>query len=149
TSTLATLMEELIKSKGLSQGISLSAEIQDVNERQAVGDLPLISVEEAKKTGALWVGLEITPVFRDKNKHLYPIFFRQFRDYLINAAQKAVFDFIRVQTKDPILTYHALGRKSLKQKVFEIDNQLAKIEKSFQFLWLVAPVNIQHIKQTF
>lgn len=149
TSTLETLKNELVKSKGLSSGIKLLAEIKDINERQAIGELPLISIEEAKKTGALWVGLEIPPVFRDKNNHIYPIFFRQFRDYLINAIQKAVFDFIRVQTRDPILTYHALGRKSLKQKVFEIDAQLAKIEKSFQFLWLVAPVNIQHIKQAF
>ncbi|PZW44115.1 uncharacterized protein (TIGR02421 family) [Mesonia algae] len=149
STTLEILKEELTKSSGLSQGISLSAEIKNVENRQAEGNYPLISIEDAKDSGALWIGLEIPPIFRDKEYHLYPLFFRKFRDFLINSVQKAVYDFIRVQTKNPIKSYYALGRKSLKQKVFEIDKELADIEKSFQFLWLVSPVNIQNIKQTF
>lgn len=149
STTLEILKEELTKSSGLSQGISLSAEIKNVEDRQAEGAESLISIEDAKDSGALWIGLEIPPIFRDKEYHLYPLFFRKFRDFLINSVQKAVYDFIRVQTKNPIKSYYALGRKSLKKKVFEIDKELAEIEKSFQFLWLVSPVNIQNIKQTF
>jgi len=149
STTLEILKKELTKSSGLSSGINLSAEIKNLENRQAEGNYPLISIEHAKDSGALWIGLEIPPIFRDKEYHLYPLFFRKFRDFLINSVQKAVYDFIRVQTKNPIKSYYALGRKSLKQKVFEIDKELAEIEKSFQFLWLVSPVNIQNIKQTF
>lgn len=149
STTLEILKEELAKSSGLSSGISLSAEIKNVENRQAEGAESLISIEDAKDSGALWIGLEIPPIFRDKEYQLYPLFFRKFRDFLINSVQKAVYDFIRVQTKNPIKSYYALGRKSLKQKVFEIDKELAEIENSFQFLWLVSPVNIQNIKQTF
>lgn len=149
STTLDILKKELTNSYGLSQGISLSAEIKNVENRQAEGAESLISIEDAKDSGALWIGLEIPPIFRDKEYQLYPLFFRKFRDFLINSVQKAVYDFIRVQTKNPIKSYYALGRKSLKQKVFEIDKELADIEKSFQFLWLVSPVNIQNIKQTF
>ena len=149
STTLEILKKELTKSSGLSSGINLSAEIKNLENRQAEGVEPLISIQHAKDSGALWIGLEIPPIFRDKEYHLYPLFFRKFRDFLINSVQKAVYDFIRVQTKNPIKSYYALGRKSLKQKVFEIDKQLADIEKSFQFLWLVSPVNIQNIKQTF
>ena len=149
STTLEILKEELVKSSGLSSGISLSAEIKNVEDRQAEGAESLISIEDAKDSGVLWIGLEIPPIFRDKEYQLYPLFFRKFRDFLINSVQKAVYDFIRVQTKNPIKSYYALGRKSLKQKVFEIDKELADIEKSFQFLWLVSPVNIQNIKQTF
>ena len=149
STTLEILKKELTKSSGLSSGINLSAEIKNLENRQAEGVEPLISIQHAKDSGALWIGLEIPPIFRDKEYHLYPLFFRKFRDFLINSVQKAVYDFIRVQTKNPIKSYYALGRKSLKQKVFEIDKELAEIEKSFQFLWLVSPVNIQNIKQTF
>lgn len=149
STTLDLLKEELLKSSTLSEEITLSAEIYNQENRQAEEDLPLISIKDAKDTGSLWVGLEIPPIFRDHEYHLYPLFFRKFRDFLVNAVQKAVYDFIRVQTTDPIKSYYALGRKSLKHKVFEIDKELADIEKSFQFLWLVSPVNIQNIKQTF
>ncbi|MGO1585747.1 MAG: flavohemoglobin expression-modulating QEGLA motif protein [Mesonia sp.] len=149
STTLELLKKELLKSSGLSEGITLSAEIKNQEDRQAEGDVPLISIKDAKDTGSLWVGLEIPPIFRDQEYHLYPLFFRKFRDFLVNSVQKAVYDFIRVQTTDPIKSYYALGRKSLKHKVFEIDKELADIEKSFQFLWLVSPVNIQNIKHTF
>ncbi|UJH91721.1 hypothetical protein LZ575_03280 [Antarcticibacterium sp. 1MA-6-2] len=48
-----------------------------------------------------------------------------------------------------MLSSTALGRKTLKEKVFEIDKKLTKIESSYQFLWLVSPSNIHNIKQTF
>jgi uncharacterized protein (TIGR02421 family) len=43
----------------------------------------------------------------------------------------------------------ALGRKYLKPKVFDIDQKLAEIERSFQFLMLVSPANIRQIQQEF
>ncbi|TQD40647.1 flavohemoglobin expression-modulating QEGLA motif protein [Haloflavibacter putidus] len=149
TSTLQLLDEELKKSTNLSEDLKLTADIQDTKHRQAPNTKALMSIDEAKKTGALLVGLEIPPVFKDEEYGIFPLFFRKFRDFLIPAVQRAVYDFIRVQTKDPVKSYYALGRQSLKQLVFDIDKELSAIGQSFQFLWLVAPVNIQNIKKTF
>src|SRR5690606_12321281 len=87
--------------------------------------------------------------FRTEKGKLYPVFFRGFRDFLIPAIHKFMYDFIRVQTSFEVPSYNDLGPKYLKEKVFEIDKKLAQIESSYQFLWLVSPSNIQEIKKTF
>jgi len=147
--TLSILKEELIAINREFSGIYLKAKIKDTKERQSESDEPLLSIEESKHSGALLLGLEIPPVYRNAQQKLYPVFFRNFKDYVNIAIHKAIFDYIRVQTSCGVASYNALGRKYLKEKVFEIDNKLAEIENSYQFLWLVSPVNIQAIKESF
>jgi len=147
--TLKVLKEELETINSSFSGIYLKTEIKDTSHRQAEGQIELLSVEEAKQCGALVLGLEIPPIYRDENFKTYPVFFRNFRDFINRAVHIAIFDYIRVQTSCGVASYNALGRKYLKDKVFEIDKKLADIEKSYQFLWLVSPMNIHDIKETF
>src|SRR5690606_41543185 len=74
-------------------------------------------------------------------------FFREFRDSLVKSIHKAIYEYIRVQTTCGIQSYRALGRSSLKHKVFEIDQKLTSIEESYKFLWLISPSNIYTIKK--
>ena len=152
-STVSVLKEELEDISGLFPGFqeqfNVRVEIEDTPHRQREGDPDLLTVEQAKRLGTVLVGLEIPPVYRDEEDRVYPVFLRQFKDYLIDCLHKAIFDYMRIQTTCGIVSHLALGRKHLKDKVFEIDKALARIEKSYQFLWLVAPANIKHIKQTF
>lgn len=147
--TLDTLKEEFLKVNSEFTGIYLDTEILDTPNRQAEGDDPLMKVEDAKNCGAVIVGLEVPPVYRTDDNHLYPVFFRNFKDFLIKAVHRSFFEFIRVQTSGGVASFNALGRKYLKQIVFDIDKQLTDIEKSYQFLWLVSPANIQDIKKQF
>ena len=123
--------------------------IQDTNKRQPEGKKELLGVEQLKDAGCLIVGLEIPPIYKNEEGEEFPVFFRSFKDDLILALHKAIYDFIRVQTSSGVVSYSALGQKYLKNKVFEIDKKLAKIEQSYQFLWLVSPANIHEIKKTF
>ncbi len=148
-STLETLKEEFLKINTAFSGLYLDCEIMDTPHRQPEGMEPLMSIEQAKNCGAVLVGLEIPPVFRTEDNRLYPVFFRSFKDYVIKAIHRSFFDFIRVQTSAGVASFNALGRKYLKQIVFDIDKQLVDIEKSYQFLWLVSPANIHEIKQEF
>jgi len=148
-SSLETLKKELDKINTTFSGLYLSSEIEDTFQRQKENNVQLLPIEELKKTGALLVGMEIPPVYRDEEGMLYPVFFRRYKDFIINAVQKAIYEYIRIQTSDGVVNYKALGRKHLKSKVFEIDRELSEIEKSYQFLWLVSPVNIYNIKQEF
>ncbi len=147
--TLNALKEELESINSVFSGIYLNTEIKDTSHRQAEGKMALLSIEETKQCGALLLGLEIPPIYRDKTFKIYPVFFRNFRAFISRALHIAIFDYIRVQTSCGVSSYNALGRKYLKDKVFEIDKKLAEIEKSYQFLWLVSPVNIHEIKETF
>lgn len=147
--TLEVLKKELEAINGVFSGLYLKTEIQDTSQRQAKNQPALLSVEETKQCGALLLGLEIPPIYRDETSKTYPVFFRNFRDFINRALHIAIFDYIRVQTSCGVASFNALGRKYLKEKVFEIDKKLAEIESSYQFLWLVSPVNIHEIKETF
>lgn len=146
---LDVLKEELNDINKFYSGLYLKAEIKDTPNRSAEGDENLMELDEAKKCGAVLVSLELPPLYRNEEGELFPVFFRNYKDYIIPAVHKFMYDYIRVQTSFEVASYTALGRQNLKDKVFEIDAELAKIESSYQFLWLVSPSNIRQIKKTF
>lgn len=146
---LDTLKKELEEINSAYSGIYLQTHIKDTPRRHADDDENLMDVDAAKECGAVLVSLEVPPVYRTATGELYPVFFREFKDFLIPAIHKFIYDYIRVQTTYEVPSYSALGRQSLKDKVFEIDKKLMEIETSYQFLWLVSPSNIHNIKSTF
>src|SRR5690606_6681659 len=123
--------------------------VDDTEERQPPGEVPLLEMESLKEAGCLLLGLEIPPVYRSSSGEEYPVFFRSFKNNFVEALHKAIFQFIRVQTTSDISSYYALGQKSLKEKALLIDRKLATIETSYQFLWLISPSNIRQVKETF
>ena len=147
--TLEVLKEELSKLPERLYSLPLKAEIKRTKTRQEEGQEPLLDIEEAKMQGAVWIALEIPPVFRDEKGILYPVFFRHFRDLFVEALQKAIFDYLRVQTSSGISNYFALGKRKIHDEVFKIDRQLTEIESSYQFLLLVSPVNMHEIRETY
>ncbi|HSP11201.1 MAG TPA: tyrosine/phenylalanine carboxypeptidase domain-containing protein [Salegentibacter sp.] len=149
TSSLELLQSELEKINERYSGLYLKSEIKDTPNRQKEGEPALMEIEQTKQSGAVVVGLEIPPVYRNIEGQLYPVFFRGSRDVIVEAIHKGIFDYIRVQTSCGVASFHALGRKYLKDKVYEIDKKLAEIENSYEFLWLVSPSNIHEIKKEF
>lgn len=148
-STLNIFQEELENIKSPAFGLKLGATIKNTKSRQNEDVTPLLDLAEAKSVGALIIGLEIPPVFQGINNEIYPVYFRQFRDQLTKAIQKGVYDFIRVQTSSGFSSYNALGKRKLDEEVFKIDKQLTEIEATYQYLLLVAPVNIQQLRKVF
>ncbi|MBA3985684.1 MAG: DUF1704 domain-containing protein [Flavobacteriales bacterium] len=147
--TMEVLKNELSKIPDRLVSFPLEVEIKQTKSRQAKGLPTLLEIEDAKKRGALLIALKVPPVYRDEQGVLFPVFFRQFRDVFAEAIQKTIFDFLRVQTTSDINSYFALGKRKIHDKVFEIDRKLTQIETAYQFLLLVAPVNIQAIRQTY
>lgn len=129
--------------------LEINCEVEDTLERHPAGSSPLLSKDELKNAGCLLMGLEIPPVYRSKNKELYPVFFRSFHNHLLEALHHSFFDFIRVQTTCGVDNYTALGRSTVDDNAREIDRKLCSIEHLFSFLWLVSPSNIQEIKHRF
>jgi len=149
STTLDILKEELECISGRKFGVHLDAKIKNSKSRQAENAEALMTIEEAKATGSLLLGIEIPPAYRNDSGQVFPVFLRHFRDLFIKAIQKAVFDFIRVQTSSGFVSYNALGKRQVQEEVYQIDKHLTEIESSYQFLLVVAPVNIQQIKKKF
>ncbi|MEX2349243.1 MAG: tyrosine/phenylalanine carboxypeptidase domain-containing protein [Flavobacteriaceae bacterium] len=147
--TLDVLKGELEEIPPHLYNLPLKAEIKRTKSRQEEGTVPLIDIEEAKMQGAVWITMEVPPVYRDSNGIVFPVFFRQFRDLFVKAVQKTIFDYLRVQTSSDISNYFALGKRKIHDEVFKIDKQLTEIESSYQFLLLVSPVNMHEIRETY
>ncbi|BAO54895.1 flavohemoglobin expression-modulating QEGLA motif protein [Nonlabens marinus] len=107
------------------------------------------SSEEILKCGATLIHIEIPPVYRNTKGVLFPVFFRRFRDNFSRALQKAIFEFVRVQTSSGIPSFTAIGKRNVHAELYKLDQELTDIEDSFNLLMLVAPVNINEIRDTF
>lgn len=147
--TLKVLENGLQQINLIVPNIKIGTRIENTNSRHPDRRRPLLSIEKTKQCGALLLGLEVPPIYRDVKNQLYPVFFREFHNFLTKAMQQAIYDFIRIQTVCGVTSYNALGQRYPKEKVFEIDRKLSDIENSYQFLWLVSPSNIHKIKNTF
>jgi len=147
--SLDVLKDELCKIPSRKYNVQLDARIEQTKQRQLEELTPLFSIEDIKSKGGTLIGLEVPPVYRNADDNVYPVYFRKFRDSFIQAIQKAIFEFVRVQTTSKLVNYHALGKRDIHREVFKIDKQLTEIESSYQFLLLVAPVNIQALRERF
>jgi len=147
--TLKVLENGLQKINQIVPNIQIGTKIEDTENRHPKTRRPLLGIEDTKRCGALLLGLEVPPIYRNPNGHVFPVFFRDFHRLLTKAMQQAIYDFIRIQTVCGVASYNALGQRYPKEKVFEIDRKLSEIENSYQFLWLVSPSNIHTIKSTF
>ncbi|PVW15909.1 flavohemoglobin expression-modulating QEGLA motif protein [Marixanthomonas spongiae] len=147
--SLDVLKDELCKIPSRKYNVQLTARIEQTKQRQLEAVTPLFSIKDIKAKGGTLIGLEVPPVYRDADDNVYPVYFRKFRDSLIEAIQKAIFEFIRVQTTSKLTNFHALGKRDIHSEVFKIDKQLTEIQLSYQFLLLIAPVNIQALRKRF
>ncbi|WP_318345755.1 flavohemoglobin expression-modulating QEGLA motif protein [Flagellimonas baculiformis] len=147
--TLTVLEDGLRQIDQIAPGTRIEIRTVDTPNRHPKGRRPLLTIEKTKQCGALLLGLEVPPVYRTAQGQLFPVFFREFHNVLTKAMQRAIYEFIRIQTVCGVNSYNALGQRYPKEKVFEIDRKLTEIEKSYQFLWLVSPSNIHDIKKTF
>lgn len=148
-STIEVLEKEFDKISSRFFQLNLKTRVINTKNRHKEGKEALLDIDEAHQVGSLLLGLEIPMLHRNDEGEEFPIFFRNFKDLLIRAIHKAIYNFIRVQTSSGVTSYMALGRKYLKPKVFEIDKKLSEIERSFQFLMLVSPANIRQIRKDF
>ncbi len=148
--SLEVLCEELGKMESRKYGGKMvTARIEQTKKREHTDQTSFFSIEEIKESGGTFIGLEIPPVYRDPEGNVYPLYFRKFRDGFTKAVHMSVFEFIRVQTSSNIESFYALGKRKIHAEVFKIDRGLTEIESHYQFLLLIAPVNIQAIRECF
>lgn len=106
------------------------------------GSGALIKPSEARAAGCRFIGLEITPIYRDSETGaIYPMLLQSLHRALARTLKQTLFEFVRTHTTHQTPHYHALGRQAMVKAVWHVDRKLAEISDSFDFLLLVTPVN--------
>ncbi len=148
SSTLDALSEGLGKIEA-RYGAELSTRISKVDDEVIEGIAPLFDAKSLRGIGGAWIGLEVPPAYRDGEGTEFPVYFRKFRTQFAKTVQEALFEFVRIQTTSKIASYHALGKREIHEEVLKIDKKIAKIQNSYSFLLLVAPINISELKKRY
>ncbi|MGB3182084.1 MAG: tyrosine/phenylalanine carboxypeptidase domain-containing protein [Cyclobacteriaceae bacterium] len=147
--TLSVLQEELSEIESYRPEVNISAEVQEPDKQERKGHYSALKIAELESHGGQYMQLEVPPVYKLGNGEVFPIYFRRFRESFVQAIQKAMYEYTRVQTNSPIGSYIALGKRQVDEDVFRVDKELFDIQAGYQFLWLVAPSNIQDIRREF
>ncbi len=140
SSSVSTLMTALKDIK--IRKISAEAELIHSQKTTPPGLSGFISPAEAVSNGVHSIGIEINPVYYNRDSgNFFPFDFRALHRGLARALKRSFFQFARNQTNLHPKHYHSLGRLKMVKAVSEVDNQLADINNSFDFLLLITPVN--------
>jgi uncharacterized protein (TIGR02421 family) len=115
--------------------------LRATDDRHPTGLPPLLDVQECWKLGSLLLGLQVPPIFRTDDGSVYPVFARRMRALLSPVLRQTAYEFARVQTTAGFESYRALGPRRFGDEVFDIDRALTDIERSYEFLLLVSPLN--------
>lgn len=93
--------------------------------------------------GIFYMGLEIPEFYKNnKDELFFPKIFRHMHRKLSTALKKSLYSFSRRYTDIKLKHYMSLGRKFTVKAVLEVDKKLFRIDKSFNFLSLTTPINV-------
>lgn len=114
------------------------------------GMLPLLKKKELKEFNCWTLGIEVDPVYLNpENGEIYPQRLLRLRRSLGRALKKTWHEFTRTQTDRRPPHFHALGPNAVTRAVWEVDERLATISRSFDLLLDVTPVNPESAYRKF
>ena len=145
TAQLASALEQLAQEHGGG-----AVELEPGRQRAPDGSPPLLTITECHELGVLYLGTRLPPAYRDaETNSLYPVYLRAYRGALSRALRRSVFTFAQVQTGADLTDTAALGTRTIEQRVWDADAELARVESTFRLLLLIAPTNGQEAWQRF
>ena len=111
---------------------------------------PLLDKKTIRRLSCLFIGLEISPIYRDANtKEIYLSILRDLRRKLSQALQQTFFEFVHVQTPERPTQPQMLGRRVVVDAVWTADAELAALSDKFNYLLAVTPVNSNQAYKEF
>ena len=111
---------------------------------------PLLADKTVKNNGAVRVGLEIRPIYRDaETGQLYPLRLRNLRRLLSRALQRVFFDFSYSYTTHRPKHYQMLGKRAMVKAVWEVDRRLGDVSDKFDLVLLSTPLNTRQAWSEF
>ena len=143
--------------KALQQGLeniaksySLQVRLEETTIRHPDDFSDFLTLKQCQESGIFLMGLEIPPFFKnEKTGEFYYLVYKEFKRAFSGVLRKSIFEFLRVQTSFDIENYQNLGSTTIDQAVWEVDKQLSEIERKYQFLLLISPINTLQAKEEF
>jgi uncharacterized protein (TIGR02421 family) len=103
---------------------------------------PLLDDAQCASIGCTSIGLAINPFFRDPDTgELYVFAHKEFRHRINRALKRCFFSFTHEYTTHRPAHFHELGPRVIKDPVQLVDAALAEINRQFDLLLFVSPVN--------
>ena len=124
------------------QGARAEVEVTSEGRVYPPGFQPLLPTKIAAEIGCHFLGIAVRPVYRDKDKKVFPVVLRNMRRRVTRACQRGIFDFVQNHTFHRPAHFHALGPRAMVKLVWNVDTQLAQVSNSFDFLLVSTPTNI-------
>lgn len=119
-----------------------SSEVIATEERHPKNLTSLLTIDVAKKVGALIIGIAIPVIYEKReSQEIYTLFYRRFVSKFSEVIKRAAYEFVRVQTANPFNHYLMLGKTQLDAVTKKADRELAKISEGMSFLLRTTPVN--------
>jgi uncharacterized protein (TIGR02421 family) len=114
-------------------------------------DFPVVmSQTVARQLNCSTVGIEIPPIYRDPaGVEVFPSVLREIRRGLTRALRLAFYDFTCMKMTQHPSHFHTLGRRAVVKAVWEVDQQMADVADSFDFLLQVTPINARQAWNEF
>lgn len=107
-----------------------------------VGMSPILTKREMERLNCWVIGLEVDPIYHNPNTgDIYPARLLRLRRSLGRALKKTWHEFTHSQTDRRPPHYHALGPNAVTKAVWEVDERLATISRSFDVLLNITPIN--------
>jgi uncharacterized protein (TIGR02421 family) len=111
---------------------------------------PLLTESEARDHKCIRFGLEIPPAHRDPaTGDAWPQILRSLRRDLTQAFRRWAYQFLHGWTTLRPAHYNVLGSRTIARAVWQVDQQLAAVADSFDFLLQATPVNSAEAWQDF
>ncbi|MDA0838326.1 MAG: DUF1704 domain-containing protein [Planctomycetota bacterium] len=118
------------------------AEVTPTIKTSPPGLQPLLLSKVARSLNCQFIGIELRPIYRDaESGAVFPIVRRSLRRGMTLALRRAFFEFAKRETSHQPPHYHAMGRKAMVRAAWNVDAELAAINRAFDFLLLVSPTN--------
>jgi uncharacterized protein (TIGR02421 family) len=110
----------------------------------------LFSTEELQKMGITYLGLQVRPIYRDRESgELYPFELKELHSELTHDLKQVFYSFAHDYTSQRPAHYQELGPRAMTKAVAETDKALAEISTNFDLLLHVSPMNSPEAWQQF
>ena len=142
TRTVETLQRALGRISIQSKRASVNVETR--GKISPYGQQPLLSKKALDQLRSYIIGVEVDPIYQHlDSESVFPIVLKNLHRGIDRALKRAVFEFSRNHTEFDVANYLALGRRAVVKAVWDVDQNLAKISDSFDFLHQVTPINAE------
>lgn len=110
----------------------------------AKGMGPLVTAKDLSELDAHAIGVEIRPVYRNRDTgEVYPFAKRRLVRQVSRAIREACFEFARRETAARPRHYEALGSRAFTRAARDVDAALAEISTEYDLLLYVSPINVR------